>query len=118
LTVRRSDGSWTPFADVTTEAGSELKLVDPLNLKLQATGVLSTLLPTGFATPTRLSERLTISPFEPGRESTIDLAKLFDTADESSLVIDLDDPVAKGLLYDVIVSLTYSIPVQTVTPAL
>jgi len=62
-----------------------------------------------------LTNRLTISPFVPNNEPTVDLATLFNAASASSLVFNLDDPLSKQLIYDIIVSFTYAIPIQTIT---
>jgi hypothetical protein len=115
-TRRAADGSWAPWEDVVALADLELKLTDPLaNLTLQATGVLGSLLP-GFSNPTTPAERLTLTPFQPGQETSVDLDELFDALGNSSIVVDIDDPVSKQLLYDVIFSVTYATPVPTITP--
>ena len=117
LTTRHADGSWDPYVDAALDIDKEVRVGDPLaNLKMVARGPLTTLLPA-FATATTPSGRLTVSPFAPGAEPTVPLSTLFDTGNAAELELDIDDPVAKGLLHDVILSLTYTVPVETVTPS-
>jgi hypothetical protein len=115
LTRRRSNGAWDPWQDITALSGVTIEETDPLaSLTLLAGGALSTVMPT-FATATHPG-RLTISDLAtPGAVPTLDFEALF--ADPTSrLELDLGGVLAQGLIYDVILSLTYAVPVQMVTP--
>lgn len=87
---------------------------DPLDVRLHATGPLAELLP-GFAQPTAFPDRLMISQTVPAPPP---LASLFDPATPALLRLEFDgDAIDGGKLYDVIVSLTFRVPVAEVTTA-
>lgn len=82
---------------------------DPMNIRLQVTGLLGNVFP-GFATAAPLPQRLKMTI--PASADPPALADLFAAAAPPSLTFNLDGALATtSLLYDVIVSLTFRVPV-------
>lgn len=90
-------------------AEGDAATVDPLNVRLQVTGLLGNVFP-GFGTSTALPQRLkTTIPAATTDPPT--LADLFAAATPPALTFDLAGALAGGSrLYDVIVSLTFRVP--------
>jgi hypothetical protein len=115
LTTRRVTDTWDPWTEVTTLTATTVQIVDPLStLTMLADGPLAAVLPQ-FATTAKAPDgRLTVAPLT---SPTVSFDTLFDAASNARLDVNLDDAIANGLIYDVIFSITYGIPVETITPS-
>src|SRR5260370_38526442 len=87
LRAKKADGQ-CPFTKILDLSTKVLNITDPLaKLKLLASGPLNALLPQ-FGTSSPLTNRLTISPFVPNNEPSVDLATLLNAATTSNLHLD------------------------------
>jgi hypothetical protein len=114
-----TNGKWYGYQDVRAAARTLSVPTDPLDvLKLNVPAPLDALVP-GYVPSKKLPGRLVLGVSTETGGPLVPFSTLFTTgAAVTGLVLTLSAAVTNGLLYDVIVSLTYTIPVETITPAL
>lgn len=92
------------IAIVPTAAGARSADVDSLKIRLQLDEALSPLQP-GFSTTSPLTRRLVMTP---PNSSGVGLGQIWER--EPKVTLDLQHALANKLLYDVLLSLTFSVP--------